>query len=102
MPSNWPKTTGIEPRLRAVFPALQSTVATFRPFVAAKDRAKFDEAWLNFRTRTKREIDHDYTQYMDFTSTTLNSYGGETVIAANGKAQFKRNVDRLLAFAEDV
>lgn len=36
MPSNWPKSTGIDPRLRAVFPALQSAVATFRPYVPKK------------------------------------------------------------------
>ena len=102
MPSNWPKATGIEPRLRAVFPALQSAVATFRPFVPTQDRAKFDEAWLNYHTSTKRAIDQDYTHYMNITSTSLNSYGGETVIAANGKEQFKRNVDRLLSFAQDV
>jgi hypothetical protein len=102
MPSNWPKSTGIDPRLRAAFPTLQSAVAKFRPYVPKKHRAKFDEAWLNYHTSTKRETVQDYTHYMDFTSTTLNTYGGETVIAANGKAQFKRNVDRLLAFAEDV
>lgn len=102
MPSNWPKATGIEPRLRTVFPALQSAVATFRPFVPARDRAEFDEAWLNYHASTKRAIDQDYTHYMSMTSTSLNSFGGQTVIATNGKEQFKRNVDRLLSFAQHV
>ena len=102
MPSNWPKGTGIEPRLRAVFPTLQAAVATFRPFVLEKERARFDDAWLNYHTSTKREIDEDYTHYMNFTATTGNTFGGETVISADGKAQFQRNVDRLLAFARDV
>jgi hypothetical protein len=102
MPSNWPKGTGIEPRLRAVFPALQAAVATFRPYVPEKEQARFDEAWLNYHTSTKRAIDQDYTHYMNMTSTTSNSFGGETVIPADGKAQFRRNVDRLLAFARDV
>jgi hypothetical protein len=102
LPSNWPKTPGIDARLRSVFPALQSAVTTFRHYVPKKQQGKFDEAWLNYHTSTKREIDQDYTHYMNFTSTTVNTFGGETVIAADGKAQFKRNVDRLLAFAPDV
>jgi hypothetical protein len=102
MASNWPKGTGIEPRLRGVFPALQTAVATFRSFVPEKEQARFDEAWLNYHTSTKRAIDQDYTHYMNMTSTTPNSFGGETVIPADGKAQFRRNVDRLLAFARDV
>ena len=39
---------------------------------------------------------------MNMTSTTVSSFGGETVIPNDGKATFKRNVDRLLSFAQDV
>jgi hypothetical protein len=103
LPSDWPRGTGSEPRLKRVFPALQSTVSTYRPFIPKKKQAAFDEAWLIYRTATKREIDsQSYTHYMDMTSVTLSSFGGETVLPNDGKAAFKRNVDRLLSFAQDV
>jgi hypothetical protein len=64
-------------------------------------QAAFDEAWLIYRTATKREIDtQSYTHYMDMTSVTLSSFGGETVLPNDGKATFKRNVDRLLSFTK--
>ena len=101
-PSNWPQGTGIEHRLRAVFPALQAAVSIFRPYVPKGDQDKFDEAWLHYRTATKREIDDQcYTHYMDITSTTLSTFGSETQITQNGKENLKRNVDRLLSFAQD-
>jgi hypothetical protein len=102
-PTNWPKGIGIEPTLKAKFPALQAAVAMFRPFVPDADRERFDQAWRDYRNDTKREIDHQsYTHYMDITSTSLNTFGGETVLPTDGKANFKRNVDRLLAFASDI
>jgi hypothetical protein len=103
LPAAWPPTTGIEPRLKKVFPALQSAVATYRPFIPKSEQSAFDEAWLVYRTATKREIDtQSYTHYMNMTSTTVSSFGGETVLPNDGKATFKRNVDRLLSFAQDV
>jgi hypothetical protein len=39
---------------------------------------------------------------MNMTSTTVSSFGGQTVLPNDGKATFKRNVDRLLSFAQDV
>ncbi len=103
LPADWPPTTGIEPRLKKVFPALQSAVSTYRPFIPKNEQAAFDEAWLVYRTATKREIDTQcYTHYMNMTSTTISSFGGETVLPNDGKATFKRNVDRLLSFAQDV
>jgi hypothetical protein len=100
-PTDWPKGTGIEHRLKKVFPALQAAVASFRPYV--KDKAAFDEAWRNYRTMTKREIDDQcYTHYLDITSTTTNDLGGRTVIKNDGKLNFRRNVDRLLSFAQDI
>lgn len=102
-PSNWPKGTGIEQRLRQAFPALQAAVGTFRPYVPDGDKAAFDEAWLVYRTSTKREIDdQDYTHYMDFGSETVNAQGAVFRHRQNGRANFKRNVDRLLRFARDV
>jgi hypothetical protein len=101
-PMNWPKTSGIDPRLRAVFPVLQAAVATFKPYLSDREQREFEQAWLYYRTDTKREIDQSYTHYMNMTSTTLSSFGGQTVLPNDGKATFKRNVDRLLSFAQDV
>ena len=102
LPSDWPRTTGIEPRLRKVFPALQAAFSTYRPFIPKSEQGAFDEAWLIYRTATKREIDtQSYTHYMNMTSTTVSSFGGETVLPNDGKATFKRNVDRLLSFAAE-
>lgn len=103
LPADWLLTTGIEPRLKKVFPALQGAISTYRQFIPKSEQTAFDEAWLVYRTATKREIDtQSYTHYMNMTSTTLSSFGGETVLPNDGKATFKRNVDRLLSFAQDV
>jgi hypothetical protein len=103
LPSDWPPTTGIEPRLRKVFPVLQGAVSTYRPFILKGDQIAFGDAWLIYKTATKREIDtQSYSHYMNITSVTVSSFGGETVLPNDGKATFKRNVDRLLSFAEDV
>jgi hypothetical protein len=99
-PSEWPRGTGIEPRLRKSFPGLQAAVATFRPFVPDHQKSAFDYAWLVYRTSTKREIDdQDYTHYMNFGSEMTTEAGWITRYKQNGKANFKRNVDRLLKFA---
>jgi hypothetical protein len=101
-PSNWPKSTGIDPTLRKVFPALQAAVASFRPYVPEKHRDAFDEAWRDYRCSTKRAVDtQDYTHYMNFGSESINSLGGINRLKQDGKANFKRNVDRLLSFAQD-
>jgi hypothetical protein len=103
LPVNWPSSTGIEQRLRQVFPALQTAVSTYRPFVPRSGQAAFDTSWLIYRTATKREIDaQSYTHYMNMTSITASSFGGETVLPNDGKAAFKRNVDRLLSFSDDI
>lgn len=102
LPSNWPSGTGIEHRLKTAFPTLQAAVSLFRSQLSKSDHPAFDEAWLLYRTATKREIDVQcYTHYMNFTTTTVSTFGGETSIAQNGKEAFKRNVDRLLAFSKD-
>lgn len=101
-PTNWPSGTGIEIRLRKSFPILQSAVVTFRPYIPKSKLSEFDEAWLWYRTATKREIDdQSYTHYMNFTTSSVSSFGGETHLKQNGKETFKRNVDRLLSFAPD-
>jgi hypothetical protein len=102
-PTDWPKSPGIMKRLESVFPALQMAVANFRPFVPKKYQEDFDSAWAIYRNDTKRDIDHQsYTQYLNITSTTVNATGGETVIPNDGQANFKRHVDKLLSFAQDV
>lgn len=94
----WPAGTGIDHRLRQIFSELQAAVAAYRPYVSDKDKAAFDEAWLFYRTATKREIDVQcYLHYLNITTTAVNSFGGQTVITT-----FKRNMDRLLSFARDI
>jgi hypothetical protein len=102
IPTEWPKRgIDIDPRLRKVFPALQVAVSTYRPYVV--DKEGFDDAWLIYRTDTKRDIDQQsYHHYMNFGSTSVNAFGGETTIKQDGKVNFKHNVDRLLSFAQDV
>lgn len=99
-PVEWPKATGIEHRLRRVFPTLQEAVTVFRAYVPEGDRPGFDRAWLYYHTSTKREIDQDYTHYMNFGSATGNELGGWFKHKQDGKANFRRNVDRLLRYAQ--
>jgi len=102
-PTAWPPGPGIDQRLRSVFPALQSAVSIFRPYLSKRQQQQFDEAWLYYRTATKREIDaQSYTHYMNFTTTSVSAYGGLTNLKQDGKETFRRNVDRLLSFAQDV
>lgn len=101
-PSNWPKTTGIDPTLRKVFPALQAAVATFRPYVPDDRKTAFDEAWRDYRCSTKRDVDtQDYTHYLTLGGESINALGGITRTKQDGRSNFKRNVDRLLTFAQD-
>ncbi len=66
------------------------------------DKEAFDIAWRDYRCSTKRDVDtQDYTHYMNFGSHSVNAMGGVTKMKQDGKANFKRNVDRLLAFAQD-
>jgi hypothetical protein len=103
LPADGPPTTGIEPRLKKAFSTLQGAVSSYRPFIPKRERASYDEVWLVNRTATKREIDtQSYTHNMSITSTSVSSFGGQTVFLHDGKATFKRNVDRLLSIAEDV
>lgn len=100
-PTDWPNFGAIDRRLRQAFPELQTAVASYRPYVT--DKAAFDEAWLWYRSATKREVDVQcYLHYMSGTTTTNNAHGGQTVIKDDGQRNFKRNVDRLLKFAQDV
>ena len=101
-PADWPKGPRIERRLRQAFPTLQAAVASFRPFVPDGEKAAFDEAWLVYHTSIKREIDQDYTHYMNMGTVMTNAAGHLTEIKHDGRANFKRNVDRLLIFATDV
>ena len=81
--------------------ALQNAYADFRPYM--RDKAAFDEAWRDYRCATKRDVDDQcYLHYLNTTTTTPNDFGGETVLSSDGNANFKRNGDWLLRFAQDV
>jgi hypothetical protein len=85
-PVNWP--ADVDPVLRKLFPALQTAVAQFWPFIPRRSRRAFDRAWFRYRCGLGRPIDHQcYNHYMDF---------GDNP-DANGN--FRRNVDALLSFA---
>jgi hypothetical protein len=102
-PSNWPKAYGIDPTLRRVFPVLQAAVAEFRPYVPDDQKEAFDIAWRDYRCSTKRDVDtQDYTHYMNIGTVSENASGGLTEIRRDGRANFKKTVDRLLEFAKDV
>jgi hypothetical protein len=99
--ADWPSINPLKPRLEKAFPVLQAAVATYRPYVT--DKAAYDTAWLWYRSATKREVDVQcYLHYMTGTTTTNNAHGGQTVFQEDGQANFKRNVERLLAFAQEV
>jgi len=98
-PASWPKGTGIEKRLRDVYPALQQAVADFRPYVPKSKQAAFESAWMWYHTETKRPQDQTYTQYMNMSGAGVSHFGGIWRRRNNGQKTFKRNVDRLLKFA---
>jgi hypothetical protein len=99
IPSNWPKGAGIERVLKEKFPTLQLAVETYKPFLSDDERAEFDKAWVTYFCGVKGRREQTYQHYLNITSTSVNSFGGETVIQNDGKTTFKCNVDRLLSFA---
>jgi hypothetical protein len=99
-PANWPKAFGIEPRLKKSYKALQSAVIAYRPFVS--DKAAFDDAWIWYHASTKRAKDQAYDHYLNITSVSPGAFGAQNVIPNDGKANFKRNIERLLSFAPDI
>jgi hypothetical protein len=87
LPVNWP--LDIEYALRSVFPAIQTAIAEFRPYVPWWQRRAFDRAWFRYRCGTGREIDLQiYLHYTAFRDNT------------DAKGRFRRNVAALLAFAK--
>jgi hypothetical protein len=99
---NWPKKLGVDSQLRNSFPALQTAAATFRAYVPIDKQGEFDKAWLLYYNAYKQDGTQSYHHYMNFSSSTVNTFGGISHTKQNGKENFKRNVDRLLAFAQDV
>jgi len=87
--AKWPQNSnGIDPMLRAAFPALQTAVAEFRPFVPFWQRRAFDRAWHQYHCSTGRDIDAQaYHHYMAFSD------------KPDPKVTFHANVSRLLSFA---
>ncbi|WP_256361333.1 hypothetical protein [Methylomonas koyamae] len=86
--SSWP--ANIDSFLRSRFPALQTAVETFRPFVPWWKRWLFERAWFRYRCATGRKIDvqcyHHYVPIGD---------------NPNYKANFQGNVSALLSFADE-
>lgn len=65
LPVSWPQ--NIDGFLRLAFPALQSAVAEFRPFVPSWRRRAFDQAWSQYRNAYGREVDAQvYHHYIAF------------------------------------
>jgi hypothetical protein len=86
LPTSWPD--NVDASLRQLFPALQRAVAAFRPYLPAWRRWAFDRAWNEHRCGTGRDIDlQNYHHYIGFQSN------------PNAKENFRRNIDRLLAFS---
>lgn len=87
LPSNWPE--HIDAHLRQRFPELQAAVATFRPYVPWYKRWLFDRAWRQYRNAYGRDVDVQvYHHYMAFGS------------SGDAKESFRRNVSRLLSYAD--
>ena len=86
--SSWP--ADIDSHLRAKYPALQSAVARFRPYVSWYRRWQFDRAWDRYRNAYGRTVGVQvYHHYIGFNN------------EADPKETFRRNVYRLLSFAND-
>jgi hypothetical protein len=87
LPTSWPD--DINHFLRGAFPALQTAVAEFRPFVPLWRRRAFDRAWYSYRSASgqKKEMQAHH-HYMAFESN------------PNYKGNFRRNVKALLLFAK--
>jgi hypothetical protein len=102
IPTEWPKASGIERRLEEAFPALQAAVTTYEPFLSKSKQARFKEAWLAYYSAYRRHGEQSYHHYMYFGTHHLNVFGGMFNFKQDGKKNFKRNVDRLLAFAQGV
>lgn len=89
---NWPD--DIDRALRNVFPALQTTVDEFRPFVRWWRRRANDRAWFRYRCATGRQVDIQcYLHYTDIVD--LDQPKSSPV----AKVTFHSNVSALLAFA---
>jgi hypothetical protein len=93
---NWP--VDIRGYLRNAFPALQSAVVAFRPFVSRRKLSDFDLAWHSFygATDTQNEA-QKYHQYMGFHEPGTTSASGH----AKSQELFHTNVQNLFKFANE-
>jgi hypothetical protein len=98
-PSDWPRGYAIINLLKIAFPKLQTAVALFRPFVPDNQKPTFDQAWCEYKGG-EGDI-QDYQHYTSIRVDTRNADGEIVSTGGDGKATFKKNVDRLLAFAQD-
>lgn len=60
IPTEWPKAYGIEKRLEKAFPALQTGVTTYIPFLSKDEQVRFAAAWLAYYSAEKREGEQCY------------------------------------------
>ena len=104
IPSDWPSNgTAIIDILKSKFPALQAAVAEFSPFVPWYKKWCFERAWRIYRLgKDGLEIDSQYYwQYIAVIGTGI--INGKQITDDNRltyKSNFKKNVDRLLAYAK--
>ena len=104
IPTDWPSNgTAIIDILKSKFPALQAAVAEFSPFVPWYKKWCFERAWRIYRLgKDGLEIDSQYYwQYIAVIGTGI--INGKQITDDNRltyKSNFKKNVDRLLAYAK--
>lgn len=102
-PVNWPSDgMAIHQVLGAAFPALQAAVVEFRQNVPWYKRRCFDRAWRIYRLgKDGRDIDYqDYWQYVPHSGEGIEQgrhYKHDNT--RTYKDNFKKNVDRLLRYA---
>ena len=89
--TDWP--VDINQRLRSVFPQLQAAVEKLRPFTHRHHRKDFDRAWDIYRVgmNGRPTIDAQvYHHYMGFAG------------QPDPREMFRKNVERLLSFANGI
>ena len=90
-PSEWP--LDIKRRLRSVFPKLQAAQETFRPFIHRWHRKAFDRAWDIYRVGVGGRPTIDAQMYHQY-----RAFVGQP----DPKEMFRKNVERLLSFANGI